>query len=229
MNSCYEEYEKFRNSRITIDELSDIESTITNECRWYLLGKLCFDESARDIELTRPEIFEKLRPAFGLTDSSYRRLMTYKTAIDRLQQLVPELMPRIIEGNARLSVENAITASRWEPDYIRAALEKLRDRTVNINTVFAEHLSHRNGIRQHKRNGVPEHKQTVKDTPAFDPEAQISGICYTIPSWVTAIDRAFTATEFADVSQNARYKFVKELTVLQDTAHVVLEMLKESK
>jgi hypothetical protein len=155
--------------------------------------------------------------------------MTYKLAMDRMYELVPELMPLIVDGNARLSFENTITASRWDADRIREAVEKLRDRTVRINTVFTEHPSHRPGIRRHSRSVMAEHKKTLKDIPAFDPEAQISGICYTIPSWVTAIDRAFTSTEVSEVSQNTLYTFVKELTVLKETAQVVLEMLKESR
>ncbi len=63
--------------------------------------------------------------------------------------------------------------------------------------------------------------------PMFDPEAQISGISCTIPSWVAAIDRAFTATEFSDVSLNAKYRFTKELAALKDTAQIVLDMIKE--
>jgi hypothetical protein len=229
MDSNYELYERFRDTRITIDDLSGIQDKISNECRWYLLGRLCCDAETSDTELTRRDIFKKLRLTFGFTDSSYRRFMTFKLAIDRLHQLVPEQMPRIIDGNARLSVGNTLTVSKWEPDNIRTALEKLQKRTASIKTVFAERPDQRYAVRQYTSNEAQEHKQTVKDTPAFDPEAQISGICYTIPSWVTAIDRVFTATEFADVSQNTRYRFVNELTVLRDIAQVVLEMLRESK
>jgi hypothetical protein len=176
--------------------------------------------------MAKVSIFEKLRGTFGLTDGSYRRLMKFKIAVDRLHQLVPELMPRIIDGNARLSMDNAMAVSKWEPEIIRAALEKLRDRTVNMSHIFNEYPNSGLGVRKYNRV-ASEHRQTVKDTPAFDPEAQISGICYTIPSWAAAVDRAFTATEFVNVSLTVRHKFVRELTALRDTVQTVLDILKE--
>ncbi len=227
MSNSFAQYERFQKTQITIEDLNDIQFHISRECRWYLLGKLSHDEGIRNPELTRADVFKKLRLVFGLTDSTYRRLMVYRHSIDRLQELVPELMPRIIDGDTRLSIDNAATASRWEADDIREALEKLRDRSVFINTVFSEHPSHRPHNRRQKYNEGKEHRQSIKDTPMFDPEAQISGISCTIPSWVAAIDRAFTATEFSDVSLHARYRFTKELAALKDTAQIVLDMIKE--
>jgi len=228
MNKSYECFDKFRNSSISAVQLKELKSDITPACYQYLLGKMCYCEHEANPNIPWRVLFMKLGETFNLTESSLRRYMSYKVAMERLHEMVPELVPKIIEGNARLSVVNAITASHMSANEIRSAMKKLQDDNIPINSVFPERWRNNTTMRlcsSGKADSEP--KQTVKDTPAFDPEAQISGISFTIPTWVSAIDRAFTATDFLNISLNARYRFLKELTTLKAIAEVVLDMLRE--
>lgn len=63
---------------------------------------------------------------------------------------------------------------------------------------------------------------SVKDMPAFDPDAEITGLTLTIPSWTSSIERTKTKADLSIVSSNARTKLT---SALQDLQAKIQEML----
>lgn len=55
--------------------------------------------------------------------------------------------------------------------------------------------------------------------PAFDPDASITELSLTIPSWINSIKRTEKHTKFDIVSKEARKRLVDALTELADTAY----------
>ena len=63
---------------------------------------------------------------------------------------------------------------------------------------------------------------SVKDMPVFDPDAEITGLTLTIPSWTSSIERTKTKSDLSIVSNNARTKLT---SALQDLQAKIQEML----
>jgi hypothetical protein len=85
-----------------------------------------------------------------------------------------------------------------------------------------------------KRRGRPrkviaEDTVSVKDMPSYNPDATINGLTYTIPSWINMIERVFTASEFSEVSKEARNRLTIELNKLTSAAETVAAVLSEVK
>lgn len=68
---------------------------------------------------------------------------------------------------------------------------------------------------------------TQKDMPVFDPDADITGLTLTIPSWTGSIHRIQTKTDLSIISSAARSALVRELHVLVDKACEMLQILEE--
>lgn len=66
----------------------------------------------------------------------------------------------------------------------------------------------------------------VKEMPAYDPDAEISSLTFTIPSWISSINRACSAADLSDITDNARSKLEKELTELKETINNMLVAIK---
>ena len=229
MNSNYELAMKYRNTVINIDDIKSIESNISKECRYYLIGLLAQQEKQRikSGEATKTAI-RKVGESFGYSDASLLRCCQYIRAIANLEKHIPEIIPLIFENHTRLSIENTINLSNKQPDEIRKIIRKLDDKKLQINEIFPEHLSHRPGIRHNTiRKPLKKPESTVKEMPDYDPDAQVSSLTFTVPSWVAAIDKTFMNTNFNEISIKARYKFKKELTALKDTIEIVLSMTME--
>ena len=70
---------------------------------------------------------------------------------------------------------------------------------------------------------------SVKDMPVFDPDAEITGLTLTIPSWASSIDRTRTKTDLSIVSDHARNKLAEALADLQFRISNMLSVMKAEK
>lgn len=68
---------------------------------------------------------------------------------------------------------------------------------------------------------------SIKDMPAFDPDADINGLALTIPSWSSSIDRVLKQTDLSIISSHAREGLVRQLLSLTDHVSDLLGAIKE--
>lgn len=66
------------------------------------------------------------------------------------------------------------------------------------------------------------HKITVKDMPTYDPDAEIQGLTYTIPSWIGSIDRVLDKQNFNESSKEAKEKLITELNNLKFSIDTII-------
>ena len=63
--------------------------------------------------------------------------------------------------------------------------------------------------------------------PAFDPDAEISSLTLTIPSWSSSIERTRNNADLSIVSPKARNNLILALGRLQNTVDEMLSAIKE--
>lgn len=56
---------------------------------------------------------------------------------------------------------------------------------------------------------------SVKDMPTFDPDAEVTGLTLTIPSWSGSIDRIIGGTDLSNVSAEAKARLTSALLGLK--------------
>ncbi|GHV41012.1 hypothetical protein FACS189490_07120 [Clostridia bacterium] len=194
----------------------------TIEYRHYIIGKAY--EQERNLHKTDGTLREALKRRgreFGYAVSSLKRFYIYAMAVDRLKETVPDIVPDIFAGNLRLSMDNVILLSKMTIPEIRAALEKLSEKNTRIYEVFPKHSEKMRKLREKLLTREEPHT-SIKNMPKHDPDAQISGLAYTIPSWVSAIDRVFMDSDFCEISKLSRDKLI---TVLYDLKSIVDAMV----
>lgn len=67
----------------------------------------------------------------------------------------------------------------------------------------------------------------IKNMPEFDPDAEITGLTLTIPSWCSSLDRVRTKTNLSIVSDQARAKLSNALETLQSKSSEMMDAIKE--
>lgn len=76
----------------------------------------------------------------------------------------------------------------------------------------------------YKRKKAPE----IKQMPKYDPDAELSSLTLTIPSWISSIERTRNTADFEYVSKDAIYKMNLQLQILQEAIHILMEATKEN-
>ena len=68
----------------------------------------------------------------------------------------------------------------------------------------------------------------IKEIPEYDPDAELSSLTLTIPSWISSIERTKSTSELSKTSDLARSKLSKQLVLLKNAAMQMQEVLKEN-
>jgi hypothetical protein len=187
------------------------------EVRFEMYTEPLFDESACR---TR----ERLGKEYHISPASVAKYGDYTQALESLSKVEPKLLPKILSGQIKISQQSVMELSKLPlSDIRRVSVDLLEDRITYSKT----------------RTIVPKKKKdnklgflsapigSVKDMPIYDPDAEILSLAFTIPSWISSIDRTHSVANIINVSGNARQRLEMELTGLRSVVDSMLLAIKE--
>jgi len=229
-----------------------LRPNITDEARRYLLGKRYEMEkilrtTTKNIEshqdrknevnstLLIEPVFEKssyytsewLAKEYHISHSTIEKYGIFASALDALSIVLPTFALKILYGQVKISHEHIVELSRLSPHDVSILSKYISDDTMT-RIGYSE-------IRKilPKKQALPK-KQiphipicSVKNMPVYDPDAEISSLTLTIPSWVSSINRTRLIANFSEISINAQCSLENELLVLKETINTILASMKE--
>ena len=160
----------------------------------------------------------------NISRGSVERYAIYSRAIDILAEKDPEIVSKILSGQYKIAQKNVVELSKLSPSEIR----KVEQRIQKIQQSFVQYNKTRNVISA-TEEGAKERgpAPSVKDMPAFDPDADIAALTLTIPSWSSSINRVRTKTDLSIVSSVARKGLARELHSLINHIKEMLSAIEE--
>ena len=224
---------------------------ITEETRKYLIGKQYELEKMHGKQKNvmgfnryrkrgRPELPEtetyrrtaqKLSRQYHVSTGAVQKYAIYSKAIDTISDADAELSDRVLNGTYKISHENLVALSKMPPEEIRKMSAKQQKGPARQFVSYKE--SRKDFMSKElpgKENGrYQEELPAIKTTPAYDPDAEITGLTLTVPSWVSSIERARQNSNLAHVSQKAKRNLEAALQSLQDKISEMLSDIKEGR
>ena len=115
---------------------------------------------------------EKLGNEYHLSPKTIRKYAAYAKSLDTLSNKEPEFISDVLNGNVKISQYNIKKMSKQSLKTINTVTHKLN----NNDETFIPYSS--------ARKIIPKKKEavSVKDMPAYDPDAEISSLTLTVPS-----------------------------------------------
>lgn len=216
---------------------------ITEETRKYLIGKRY--EAERNIEIKNNDgknqypddivqneqlitanTAHKLGYEYHLSHNTVLKYGSYARALDRLSEAAPKLTTRILSGSIKVSYENVVRLSQLPQNELIALSEQLSKQS----NVFIRYSDTRNAMAGRPITPVPMSVTpviSVKDMPEYDPDAEISSLKLTIPSWISTIKRVKSVTKRSEISESAKRQLTTALQQLNDCTVEMLLFLEE--
>lgn len=188
-----------------------------------------------DIEgpLTQDEIrhrtAQRIAEENHLSHCTVQKYAQYSKALDDISAHEPKLTAKILSGHYKISHKNVVELSKLSPEELRRINRRID--TNAASTPFIQYKKTRTVINNGKREQeAPPEPQgpSVKDMPEFDPDAEISSLTLTVPSWASSIERTRDRANLNIISPGARSKLRSVLRNLQITIDEMLEAIKES-
>lgn len=156
-------------------------------------------------------VLERISSEYKLSSATLRRYAVFGRGLDQLEKRYPGTRNRILTGKlevARVHMTDLLSMPQSElremidnPKCRRLVppkQEKAENRIANGNT----------------RTKVIRLNTGIKQMPAFDPDAELKGLTFTVSAWKNAVSRAKEKTDFNKATVVGRYRLKHALDEL---------------
>lgn len=168
---------------------------------------------------------QKIAEENHISQGTVQKYAMYTRALEEIGKVCPTIVPKILAGMYKISHKNLLELSRMEPSEMRKVVRKIEV----AQQPFVQYNKTRREILPAGSDGSApsKPKPSVKDMPAYDPDAEITGLTLTIPSWSSSIDRTKNKADLSSISDNARIRLAEALAELQLKITEMLDAIKE--
>lgn len=168
---------------------------------------------------------ERIAQENHISNGTVQKYASYTRALEEIGRKDPEIVPKILSGQFKISHNNVLELSKRSAEEIRKVNRKMDHSQVP----FIRYKKTRNAIKFGKYDPTEEEPETspsVKDMPEYDPDAEITGLTLTIPSWASSIERAMKNSDLKQISSQARINLSLALYDLQGKISTILSAIR---
>ena len=175
----------------------------------------------------------KLAGPLNISSGTVLKYYEYAKSIETVYAIEPKLAEYILNEVVRISQENIIELARIPSDNLRRLLEAIESGKLKWITYtdmrFESQYNPPKGNKPSRieRKEEVDGKLAIRQMPAYDPDAQVSSLALTIPSWTSSIKRVTEATDFSKISNAARNRLMKNLVHLNDSIDTIKQAVEE--
>lgn len=187
----------------------------------YSIGK----GGGRNKKITFRRTAQKIGEQYHVSTGTVQKYALFSKAIDSLNKKSPDLSQKILTGSYKLAHESVIALSKMDPEEIEEVTVKQED----TGHSYVRYSDSRKSFMPTEEEQEPpqEHLPSIKITPTYDPDAELTGLALTVPTWVSSIERARTHSNFAEVSPAAKGRLEEALVSLQDEISEMIQDIRE--
>lgn len=222
-----------------------LRKSLTEEMRKYLIGKRSLAERTIGLlrmhslqiradrqestvmklakhNISRTHIRERIGEEYSLIYITVKKYEAYVMALDTVYAFSPEFVRKHLAGRLKISFDRIERLASLPPGDICEECRRVMEAPHDAGYGYAK------GLRAMKESAVQTKLSvSIKDMPAYDPDAEIVSLSLTIPSWTRSIIRAGDASDMAEVSEGARLGLREALVSLKSAADKLLYALRE--
>lgn len=173
----------------------------------------------------------KLGNLYGISYNTVYKYGIYARCIDIVWEKEPDIIRKIFSGKLKISHENVVELSRLSKGNLRILKEYLsNDGIEHIGYSDMRHELQWKRISAvtnppPKKEKEPAPDFQIKKQPKYDPDAEISSLSLTIPSWVGTVQRVRTNTDFSKITKDARNNLLYQLHNLYEAVAPLIDLI----
>lgn len=168
---------------------------------------------------------QRIATEYNLNYGTVQRYGALAKAIEEIREKCPELAAKVLSGKYKICRNNILALATLPQESLTA----LNGKIERNNKHYAEYSKTRNIIEITNPQCLPKGIPSVKDMPQFDPDAIISELFLTIPSWISSINRVQNQADFLITTEKGRMRLIAELENLKGAIDSLLSKATEIK
>lgn len=159
----------------------------------------------------------------NISHGTVQKYAIYTRAIENLAEKDTKLTSKILSGRYKISHNNVLELAKMSKEDLKRfnkRLEKSEKPYIRYNTA-------RKAIENSCTMDVIFQGPSVKDMPVYDPDAEVTGLTLTVPSWTSSVIRAMEKSNFYEVSEKAKAELKIALNNLKKEIEILLKEIEE--
>lgn len=174
------------------------------------------DADSQEPSISNQLTAKKLGSEYNVGERTVRQYGNYAKALDSLADQEPTFVSGILSGKVKISYKN-----------VRKLIKDSKPVFKNIKKQISSNDNFVSYSKTRKAIPAKKDKVSIKDMPTYDPDAEISSLILTIPSWISSIDRTLAVANISKTTNQARVRLKKELNNLEYAVNVMLLAVEE--
>lgn len=188
-------------------------------------GDLPYEVIEPDAQQEKIRTSERIGEEYHLAHGTVEKYGAYSKAVDQIAKKDPTMLPRILSGRYKISHENVLALSRMSPQEVKKFGRQMK--AMRQSSTIVPYVVSRTQLGQITPEPPATLQTGIKNMPDYDPDAEITGLTLTIPSWTNSINRTRNNSNLKTVSIKARMNLQHALFNLQATIDELLQAIKE--
>ena len=206
---------------------------LTQEYWKYLIGRLyqAYTETlnTRRRSYHKYDIAKKIGVQYNISYATVLKYDVYTKAIDAIREKEPEISEKLLMDQIRISHENIIEISRLTRD----DLKHIKNILFSKGMERISYSEIRYELQWQRLPVFPKNKQKTKmpihKMPEYDPDAELSSLALTIPSWISTTERVNSQANFAESTPKAKAELSMQLDLLKSAIDTIKNSLGREK
>lgn len=180
-------------------------------------------EDAQKRYLEKNRTSERIAKEYHICHGTVEKYARYSRAIDRISSVVPNLAPRILAGECKITYNNVIDLARKNKPEMRKYASNLALEQSETGLRYCDTRERLQDIASPTpRLSI---QPGIKNMPAPNPDAVITSLTLTVPTWISSIQRSLSQSDIIQVSFEARKKLEGSLNELKKAIDIMLEAI----
>ena len=217
---------------------------ISEPMKKYLIGKRCLTESTlgaheavrlkqrkvknikdtmrvSKYEASISEIRKQLGAEYYMSMSTIRKYEQYSLMIDKIAFMYPKFISDHLAGKLKLSLQYLEQLALLPDDQFKRCVKSLVEGKPEPIAL----MPLRSPVPA-QNTPAPAVETTIKDMPVYDPDAEISSLTLTVPSWISSIKRVINMADLKAATLDAMNKLRAALLDLKLVSDDMLYLMR---
>lgn len=165
------------------------------------------------------EVERYIADKLNIAPVSVRKHARYARALETIRKDDPELVAQLLSGKRTLSIQKVVEMAEIVAGEKKALTQRLRK--------ISEFQIDPHNRHQFPAQDAGRPNPSIKDMPAYDPDAELTGLTLTVPSWMGSIQRVRSKADLRKASDEAKVALIAALSQLQEQIQDMLCAIKE--
>lgn len=172
--------------------------------------------------ISKSFVRERIGKEYSLVYMTIRKYENYAESLDIIYKFCQDFVNEHLAGRLKVSIEKIEVLASLSPDMIvkecKRRMQDAREHGYNAD---------RRGYSKDNEKKEETATVSIKDMPAYDPDAEIVSLSLTIPSWRSSIFRVRDVSNIRKTTGEARLRLKKELIRLKSATDKLIYVLRE--